>query len=133
MSLNKLKEKLAVLEERQATAERELRAIKGRKEELEQLKRDRDAVLAYYTALAPETFDSLGPEERHRLYGMLRLRVLWFENGQAWTDMPIRQLTSLEEDPGAYRTGVSRQGLPARLPDSQAYRAPKLLREFGRV
>ena len=63
--------------------EQELRAIEGRREELEQLERDRDAVLTYYTVLVPEALDSLGPDERHRLYGMLKLKVLWFEHGEA--------------------------------------------------
>ena len=107
MSLNKLKEKLTALEERRAVAERELLAIEGRKEELKQLEWDRDTVLAYYTALAPEALDSLEPEERHRLYGMLRLKVLWFEDGEAWAEMPIRPLTTLEENPGVYRIGVT--------------------------
>ena len=59
------------------------------------------------TNYAPEALDSLGPEERHRLYGMLRLKVLWFEDSEAWAEMPIRPLASLEEDPGVYRTGVT--------------------------
>lgn len=54
-----------------------------------------------------EEGNPMGPEERHHLYGMLRLRVLWFEEGDAWAEMPIRPLANLEEDSGVYRTGVT--------------------------
>ncbi len=56
-------------------AEGELAAIEGRKERLEQMERDRDAVLEAYAGVVPETLDALTPEERHQLYKMLRLDV----------------------------------------------------------
>ena len=39
--------------------------------------------------------ESLGPEERHRPYGILGLKV-FVEDGEAWAAMPIRPLTVLE-------------------------------------
>jgi hypothetical protein len=44
--------------------------------------------------------ESLGPEERRRLYGSLGLQV-FVEDGEAWAEMPIRPLTPLRED-GVY-------------------------------
>ena len=105
LGFDKLREKLAALDERRVTAERELEALEGRREELERLERDRDAVVGHYAALAPEVLESLGPEERHRLYGILGLRV-FVEDGEAWAEMPIRPLTPLRED-GVYQDEVT--------------------------
>jgi len=107
MSLDKLREKLAALEDRQKTVERELEALKGRREELEQLERHRDAVIGYYAALAPKALDSLGPEQRHRLYGMLRLIISVDKDGQVWAEMPIRLPVSLEKDRTVYQMEVT--------------------------
>ncbi len=114
IGLDKLREKLAALEERRDAAERELRALEGRGEELLRLERDRDTVVEHYAALAPEALDSLEPDERHRLYGILRLRVMVGEDGKAWAEMPIGRPASLDEDPAVYRCGVtSRSALTA--------------------
>jgi hypothetical protein len=75
MSDDELDEALAELEETRTTAEEELAAIRGRKEILEELERDRDALLESYAEMTPEALDVLTPEERKRVYGMLRLRV----------------------------------------------------------
>jgi site-specific DNA recombinase len=106
MSLDKLREKIAGIEERRTVIERELAAIEGRKVELEHLERDRDAVVGYYAALAPDALDSLEPDERRRLYKMLRLTVPFDKNGQAWAEMPIKPLVNLE-DPGVYNSEVT--------------------------
>jgi hypothetical protein len=114
MSLDKLKEKLTVLEERRMAAERELEALSGRREELERLKRDREAIVQHYTVLAPERLESLEPEERHQLYRILGLKVLAGPDGEVWAEMPIRPPMRLEEDPNVYRNGVtSRSALMA--------------------
>ena len=75
MTDEELEEALAELEDTRATAERELAAIRGRKEILEDLERDRDALLESYAKMAPEVLDNLTPEERRQVYGMLRLTV----------------------------------------------------------
>src|SRR5919199_2844501 len=108
MSLENLREKLATLEERQQAVERELEALKGRSQELEQLERDRDAVLGYYAQLAPHAMEDLEPEERHHLYKMLGLKVWVNKDGEAWAEMPIRpNATRLEDDPGVYRREIT--------------------------
>ena len=45
---------------------------------MEELEHDRDALLERYAGMVPEAIDSLGPEERHRIYKMLRLKVLTY-------------------------------------------------------
>jgi len=81
MTDEELDEALAELEETRITAEEELAAIRGRKEILEELERDRDALLESYAQMTPEGLDALTPEERRRVYGMLRLRVEVFADG----------------------------------------------------
>jgi hypothetical protein len=39
------------------------------------LERDKELLLQSYTTRAPEALDSLGPEERRKVYSMLGLRV----------------------------------------------------------
>jgi hypothetical protein len=72
MSRDDLKAELARLEEIRGTAEKGLKALRTRQEKVEELQRDKDALLDHYAALAPDALDSLAPEERHRLYRMLR-------------------------------------------------------------
>jgi hypothetical protein len=54
---------------------RNLRAIRARREVLEALERDRDALLESYASMTPAALDALSPEERHQVYKMLRLTV----------------------------------------------------------
>jgi multidrug resistance efflux pump len=81
MSDEELDEALAELEETRATAKLELEALAGRRERLEQLEREKDALLENYAALAPEALVSLEPEERHQIYKMLKLRVIVGSDG----------------------------------------------------
>jgi site-specific DNA recombinase len=76
MTDEELDEALAELEEIRATAKWELDALAGRRECLEQLEREKDTLLENYAVLAPEALESLEPEERYRIYKMLRLRVI---------------------------------------------------------
>jgi hypothetical protein len=75
MSDEDLDEALAEVEEARNAVQRELEALKHRWERIEQLKRDKEALIDYYQGVAPEALDSLTPEERHRLYKLLRLQV----------------------------------------------------------
>jgi hypothetical protein len=75
MSDDDLAEALSELEEIRTTADRELKAIRGSKAALEELERDRDALLESYAGMMPEALDSLAPEERSQIYRMLRLKV----------------------------------------------------------
>ena len=82
-----LDDELARLEDTRKTAERGLEALRGQMERVEQMERDRDAVLDYYTAVAPECLDSLTPEERRHLYKMLRLKVWLAKSGDLEIEM----------------------------------------------
>jgi site-specific DNA recombinase len=75
ITFDELRAKLAALEETREIAECELAVLKGQRDSLEQMELDKDAVLEHYVTLAPEALDGLNPEERRRLYNMLRLRV----------------------------------------------------------
>jgi hypothetical protein len=76
MTLNELGERLGELDETRETARNELKALKNCQERLETLERDRDTLLESYVGLVPEALDTLAPEERHRVYKMLRLKVV---------------------------------------------------------
>jgi hypothetical protein len=82
MTDEELDEALAELEETRMTAEEELAAIRGRKEILEELERDRDALLESYAEMTPEALDALTPEKRRQVYGMLRLKVEVYADGR---------------------------------------------------
>lgn len=76
MPKDKLRAKLAELEEARKRARRELAAARESAGELERLEREAEALLEHYEAVSPEALDSLAPEERHYVYRTLRLRVL---------------------------------------------------------
>ena len=61
MTDDELDEALAELEETRVTAEEALTTIRGRKENLEELERDRDALLKSYAEMTPEGLDALTP------------------------------------------------------------------------
>ena len=75
MTLEELGEKLAELEATKRTAERELATLTNRRESIEMLERDKDALLESLVTMTPEALDGLAPEERHRIYRMIKLRV----------------------------------------------------------
>lgn len=75
ITFDELRAKLASLEETRETAERELDVLKDRRERIEQMEADRDALLEQYEAITPDALDALTPEERQEFYKMLRLKV----------------------------------------------------------
>ena len=82
MTDEELDEELAELDETRLMAEEELAALRGRKEILEELGRDRDALLESYAQMTPEALDALAPEERRQVYAMLRLKVVVYADGR---------------------------------------------------
>jgi site-specific DNA recombinase len=75
MTVDELRNKLTALEETRQTAERELTRLEHRREYLQQLEQDKDAILCYYSGMAPDALNALSSEERYQLYRMLRLKV----------------------------------------------------------
>ena len=45
------------------------------------MERDKDAILDSYAGMAPEALETLMPEERHRVYRMLRIRAVAHVDG----------------------------------------------------
>src|SRR5215207_2758111 len=66
---------LAELDETRETARCELEAARARSEALDRLECDRDALMESYAGMVSETLEDLAPEERHRIYKLLRLGV----------------------------------------------------------
>jgi hypothetical protein len=66
---------LSELDETRETADHELEAARARGEALQRLEHDRDALMESYAGMVGDTLDALTPEERHRIYKLLRLGV----------------------------------------------------------
>jgi hypothetical protein len=72
---------LLFLEESRGVAERELEILQRRWDRVVELQSDADTIMDYYAGMVPETLENLTPQERHRVYRMLRLEVLSFPDG----------------------------------------------------
>jgi site-specific DNA recombinase len=81
MTADELAQKLEALEITRQTAEQELSRLRNRRSYLEQLEQDKEAILCYYSDMAPEVLDALSSEERCQLYKMLRLKVIVYPDG----------------------------------------------------
>jgi hypothetical protein len=76
LDYEELKLKLAALAETRKTAERELEALRSHQERVEELERDKNALLESYAGMAPEALATLTSEERRRIYKMLGVGVV---------------------------------------------------------
>jgi site-specific DNA recombinase len=83
ITLEELREKLSSLEETRSVAQVEIDALRSRQAHIEQLQNDANTILERYVGLVPEALDALTSEERHRVYKMLRLKVLMHADGSA--------------------------------------------------
>jgi site-specific DNA recombinase len=83
ITVDELRSKLAALEETRSTARRELAALKEHRERIEHLEQDANALLEHYSSMILEALDGLTPEERHRVYKMMRLKVTMYADGLA--------------------------------------------------
>jgi hypothetical protein len=81
ITFDELREKLLALEENRETARRELEALDRRQERIEELERDRDALLDSLVAVSPDALEALTSEERLNVYQMLGLRVILRQDG----------------------------------------------------
>ena len=55
------------------------------------LERDRETLLQNYAEMVPEALGALEPEERHRVYNMLRLRTVAFPDGALEVSGALRE------------------------------------------
>ena len=81
MTLQELGVKLEELENGGREAERELTALKAHQQRVENLEKDRDALLQSMSEMVPGALENLDGEEKNRLYRMLRLEVTPSEEG----------------------------------------------------
>jgi Recombinase zinc beta ribbon domain len=81
ITLEELRAKLNSLEETRKVARTELDALASRSERVAAIERDAEAVLRDYAGLMPEALATMAPEDRHRVYKMLRLKVLVYPDG----------------------------------------------------
>jgi site-specific DNA recombinase len=75
MTDEELASALSELDEDRETAEHELEATRAKVKALQRLEHDRDALMKSYAGMISETLEDLAPEERHRIYKLLRLGV----------------------------------------------------------
>ena len=81
IGLDELREKLGEIEESRKVAERELSSLRNLGAEIATLEQDKEALLKSYATIAAESLDVLTPEERHRVYKMIRLGVVAHPDG----------------------------------------------------
>jgi site-specific DNA recombinase len=114
ITLDELRSKLAVLEETRSTARRELAALKEHRERIEHLEQDANALLEHYASMVPEALDGLTPEERHRVYRMMRLKVTMYADGLAEVTgafdglLDTRGVVSVKKESTSSSTATSR-------------------------
>jgi site-specific DNA recombinase len=76
-------ERVKGLEVQQKEATGKLEELKARKQVIDAAERDMEHLIESYSAAIPENLDRLEPEERHRIYKMLSLRVKLANSGIA--------------------------------------------------
>jgi hypothetical protein len=81
MTFDELRSALAQLDEAPMTAERELGALRGRQEVHNRARAGPGRPVDSLAEAAPDALDPLTPEERHRVYRMLRLEVIADHDG----------------------------------------------------
>jgi hypothetical protein len=81
ITLDELRIRLSELANTRSVAERELKDLQNHKERMVELETDREALLDSLVSIAPDALDSLGSEERHHLYKILKLKVVVCQGG----------------------------------------------------
>ncbi len=75
INFGELRAKLANLLKVREAAEQELESLRDREERLEELEKDRDALLESWAELVPASLETLSGLERNKVYRMLNLLV----------------------------------------------------------
>ena len=81
IDFEELRTRLYALEELRNTAERELYALRHHTERLERLERSRDNLLESYVGYVPKAIDTLGSEDRHRVYKIIVMKAYLTRDG----------------------------------------------------
>ena len=93
--------KSAELREARAAAEDQLEAARSRLSRLEDMERGKDALISHYASLVPQGLAELSPDEKNRVYRMMRLRVFADREGVLTADWGCNVLPT---PPGSGRT-----------------------------
>jgi site-specific DNA recombinase len=96
IDFEELRARLSALEETRETAERELHALRHHTKHLKRLERDRDNLLESYAGLIPEAIDTLGSEERHRVYRMIGMKAYLKADGSFALSGDVMSFSNLE-------------------------------------
>jgi DNA-binding transcriptional MerR regulator len=75
-----------------------------------------EALLEHYAAMVPEGLDALSPEERHRVYKMLGLKVSVQPSGLLEVSGTFGEGLELSEGEPTRASGASTSGKPSRAP-----------------
>jgi site-specific DNA recombinase len=75
ITFEELGARLRELEETRKTAEVELSSLRNTQRRVKELERDRDTLIETISMRVPEALDNLAPEEKNKLYRMLRLQA----------------------------------------------------------
>jgi hypothetical protein len=81
MTLEELGSKIQELDDVRRLAQAEVEALTRRQEYIEELEKDREALLKSMAEIVPDALEDLTPQERNKIYRMLRLEVAPFEEG----------------------------------------------------
>ena len=80
VGFDELRFRLAELDDIRKTTERELESVRRRRDRIAGLEHD-GTIVEQYAWLIPAELESLAPEERHRVYRLLRLQVVPGQDG----------------------------------------------------
>lgn len=97
MTIDELGSKLTGLEKTRKLAQVELAALENREERVEELKKDRDALVLSWFKLLPEALENLTGEELNKLYRMLQLEVAPVNDGYSVTGV-LKEFSYFETD-----------------------------------
>jgi len=81
MTLEELGSKLQELDDARRLAQAELEALTRRQVHIEELEKNREALLESMAEIVPDALEDLTPQERNKIYRMLRLEVAPIEEG----------------------------------------------------
>ena len=116
IAFDELRAKLAALEETRQLARRELGALQDRRQRLEDLERDKAALLERYAGMVPGELDDLGPEERNRVYKMLGLGVTVRPSGVLEVSGNFGEGLELSKHDPTRASGARSSARPSRTP-----------------
>ncbi len=74
IGFDELRSRLAELDDVRKTTEKDLDSLRRRRDRIAELEQD-GIIMEQYAGLIPAELESLAPEERHRVYRLLRLQV----------------------------------------------------------